>query len=195
MKRGLAIGGFAVLVLGTAGFLVLRQILDYGFSVHDEPTRVEALTARKVRHWAVPADLRQAGNPVALTPEVLVEARAHFADHCATCHGVDGKGRTQIGERLYPRAPDMTLDSTQSLSDGELFSIIENGIRLTGMPGWGEGTAESGYGSWTLVHLIRRLPQLTREEIEEMKRLGPQSSPQSSPQRSPGGDEPALHQH
>jgi len=209
MKRWLAIGGVAVLVLGAVGFLVLRWIIDYGFSAHDEPTKVEALVARRVRRWAVPADLRQIRNPVALTPEVLVEARAHFADHCATCHGNDGKGQTQIGERLYPRAPDMTLDSTQSLSDGELFSIIENGIRLTGMPGWGEGTAESGYGSWTLVHLIRRLPQLTAEEIEDMKRLDPMIpaelharpdeeallGAEDSHHESPGGHEPAGHQH
>jgi mono/diheme cytochrome c family protein len=129
----------------------------------------------------VPADLRQAGNPVAPTPAVLVEARAHFADHCAICHGHDGKGRTQIGERLYPRVPDLTLDPTQSLSDGELFSIIENGVRLTGMPGWGDGTAESGYGSWTLVHFIRRLPQLTADEIDGMRQVPPGVGDESVP--------------
>ena len=69
----------------------------------------------------------------------------------------------------------MTLASTQSLSDGELFATIENGIRLTGMPGWGDGTAESGYGSWGLVHFIRHLPELTPEEIAEMEALNPKT--------------------
>jgi hypothetical protein len=76
---------------------------------------------------------------------------------------------------MYPRAPDMTLPSTQSLRDGELFAIIENGIRLTGMPGWGNGTAESAYGSWSLVHFIRHLPKITPEEIAEMEKLNPKS--------------------
>jgi len=49
---------------------------------------------------------------------------------------------------------------TQSLSDGELFSIIEHGIRLTGMPAWGTGTPESERDSWGLVHFVRRLPKL-----------------------------------
>ena len=80
-----------------------------------------------------------------------------------------------MGPNFYPHAPDMTLRETQSLSDGELFAIIENGIRLTGMPAWGTGTAESAYGSWTLVHFIRHLPQISSEELEEMARLNPKS--------------------
>jgi mono/diheme cytochrome c family protein len=106
---------------------------------------------------------------------VLAEARAHFADHCATCHGNDGKGDDGLGAKMYPKTPDMTLPATQRLSDGELFSIIENGVRLTGMPGFGDGTAESASGSWTLVHFIRHVPKLTAEEIAEMEKLNPKS--------------------
>jgi cytochrome c553 len=162
----------ALTLIATA---VLWRLFRYGFSAHDEPTRIEASFARTFRHWATPADLRGATNPLPLTPAVLAEARAHWADHCATCHGNDGKGKTEIGEHLYPHAPDMTLRETQALSDGELFAIIENGIRLTGMPGWGNGTAESGYGSWGLVHFIRHLRELTPEEIAEMEALNPKT--------------------
>ena len=64
------------------------------------------------------------------------------------------------------------------MSDGEIFAIIENGIRLTGMPGFGTGTAESAYGSWGLVHFIRHLPKLTAEEIALMERLNPKTPAQ-----------------
>lgn len=167
-----------LLVLGIlvlSGGMVLLSTVRRGFSTHDEPSRMEASVARTVRHWSVPAELRDASNPLPLTPQVLGEARAHWADHCASCHGNDGKGKTAIGENLYPRAPDMTLPATQTLSDGELFAIIENGIRLTGMPGWGNGTAESAYGSWGLVHLIRHLPELSSEEIAGMEALNPKT--------------------
>jgi len=80
-----------------------------------------------------------------------------------------------MGKKMYPKTPDMTLAETQQLSDGELFSIIENGVRLTGMPGFGEGTAESASGSWTLVHFIHHLPKITPEEIGEMEKLNPKS--------------------
>jgi mono/diheme cytochrome c family protein len=171
VKLTLIVAGVLVL----SGGLLLWSTLRKGFSTHDEPSRMEAWVARAARHWSTPADLRGADNPLPLTPQVLTEARAHWADHCASCHGNDGKGKTALGERLYPRAPDMTLAATQSLSDGELFSIIENGIRLTGMPGWGNGTAESAYGSWGLVHLVRHLPKLTPEEIAGMEALNPKT--------------------
>jgi mono/diheme cytochrome c family protein len=175
MRRSIKLTLLAVGILMLLGGLLFWNTLRYGFSAHDEPTRVEATVARAMRSWSTPADLRGATNPLPLTPEILAEARAHWADHCAVCHGNDGKGKTAIGEHLYPHAPDMTLRSTQSLSDGELFATIENGIRLTGMPGWGNGTAESAYGSWGLVHFIRHLPRLTPEEIREMESLNPAS--------------------
>jgi cytochrome c553 len=166
------LGAIAVAVL--VGIVTFASMIRRGFSAHDEPSRVEAVMARAIRHWAVPSDLRDRKNPLPLTPQVLADGRAHFADHCAGCHGNDGKGGG-MAKSMYPKAPDMTLAPTQSLSDGELFSIIENGVRLTGMPGFGNGTAESAYGSWGLVHFIRHLPKLTSEEQAEMQKLNPRS--------------------
>ena len=161
----------AVVLVG--GMALLARTLRHGFGARDEPSAIERVLAGTMRHYATPSDLRDRRNPVPVTPEVLAEARAHFADHCASCHGNDGKGQTAIGQGLYPRAPDMTLAETQSQSDGALFATIENGIRLTGMPAWGDGTAESAYGSWSLVHFIRHLPKVTEEELAEMEDLNP----------------------
>ncbi len=175
MRRRTAIVASIVAAVLLVAVIALLTTLRYGFSAHDEPTAVERAIARTVRHWTAPSDLRDRKNPIPLTSEVLAEARSHFADHCATCHGNNGKGESGMGKQMYPRTPDMTLAATQSLSDGELFSIIENGVRLTGMPGFGSGTAESAAGSWTLVHFIRHLPKLTPEEVAEMEKLNPKS--------------------
>ena len=175
MRRLIKVGVVFVLVAGVAGAVMLQRTLRHGFSARDEPTAMEAFLARTMRHYSVPAELRDHKNPVPLTPAVVAEARAHFADHCASCHGNDGKGKTSLGQSFYPKAPDMTSPETQDQSDGALFATIENGIRLTGMPAWGNGTAESAYGSWTLVHFIRHLPKLTPEEIAEMEKLNPRS--------------------
>src|SRR5204862_3671862 len=96
-------------------------------------------------------------------------------DHCAICHANDGSGKTEMGRNLYPRAPDMRLAATQELTDGELFYIIGNGVRLTGMPGWGDGSEESSRANWHLVAFIRELPRLTPAEKLEMERLNPRS--------------------
>ena len=174
MKRAALVIAVLFAVALLAGAIAIGAMVRSGLSAHDEPTRIEAAVARMVRHWAVPSELRDARNPVPLTPQVLAEGRAHFADHCAVCHGNDGKGGG-MGKQMYPKTPDMTLVGTQSLSDGEIFSIIENGVRLTGMPGFGTGTAESAYGSWSLVHFIRHLPGITAEELAEMQKLNPKS--------------------
>lgn len=199
--RILVFAGVVVVLLAIFG---IASMLRRGFSALDEPSALEAFVARTMRSWAVPSDLRSRKNPVPLTPAVLAEARAHFADHCAACHGNDGKGAA-MGRQMYPKAPDMTR-RTQSLSDGEIFSMIENGVRLTGMPGFGSGTAESAYASWTLVHFIRHLPNLTPEELAEMQKLNPKSPDEYEQMKAEeaflaGGDAPPPaapaggHQH
>lgn len=165
-----------LLALGAAaGALVVYSVTSRGLSAHDEPSRTEEVLARMMRSWATPRAMRTRANPVSPTEEVVETALAHFADHCATCHANDGSGQTGIGRSLYPKAPDMRAASTQALTDGELFSIIEHGIRLTGMPAWGNGTEEGERESWGLVHFIRRLPKLTPADIERMEALNPKT--------------------
>jgi mono/diheme cytochrome c family protein len=172
-RTKLAIGVIVAVVV--LGITMMMSMVRNGFSSMDEPSVMEAFMATTMRRMAVPSDLKDAKNPLPLTPELLAEGRAHFADHCAGCHGNDGKGQTSMGPKFYPKVPDMTKGDTQSQADGALFATIENGIRLTGMPAFGNGTAESAYGSWGLVHFIRHLPKLTPEEIAEMEKLNPKS--------------------
>jgi len=69
----------------------------------------------------------------------------------------------------------MRQAATQNLTDGEMFYIIQNGVRLTGMPAWGGESEHDATDNWRLVHFIRHLPKLTPEEIETMKGLNPKS--------------------
>jgi mono/diheme cytochrome c family protein len=146
-----------------------------GFSARAKPGSMETWMARRIRTAAIPTAARDRSNPIANSPEVQAAARAHWADHCAICHGNDGSGETPMGSRTYPPAPDMRLSSTQQMTDGELFYIIENGIRFSGMPGWGSASGHDEQASWHLVHFIRHLPALTLAEKKEMERLNPKS--------------------
>jgi hypothetical protein len=151
------------------------QLFTTGFSAKTEPSPLEVVMARKIRHLAIPIQRRNAVNPVPLSIEVLKKAGAHFADHCANCHANDGSGKTPIGKNVYPKTPDLKLPETQSMSDGELFWVIHNGIRFTAMPAWGDAPPENDQDSWLLVHFIRHLPQITQEELDEMKTLNPKT--------------------
>jgi mono/diheme cytochrome c family protein len=165
------IGGLTVVAGAAAAVYVVLFVPGRGFSARQDPSELEELIARRARALATPAGAKEMKNPYPLTDEALAAARAHWVDHCASCHALDGSGQTFIGQNLYPKAPDMRSAATQDLTDGELYSIIENGIRFTGMPAW--GGEHSPEDNWQLVMLIRRLPKLSPEELKEMEKLAP----------------------
>ena len=173
MRRGTAFLLALVLVLGllAAG---AASILHHGLSARAQPSTLETAIAAVMRKLAMPRAAHSAKNPVPNSPEAQRDARLHFADHCAICHANDGSGETRLGRGMYPKPPDLRAPQTQNRSDGEIFWIIENGVRLTGMPAFG-GSGELGNAedSWKLVHFIRHLPSLTAEERIEMEKYNP----------------------
>jgi mono/diheme cytochrome c family protein len=171
MKRGNLILLILVVAAGL-GIAAAAAILHDGLSARATPTQLEAMIARNARHLAIPSKARAEQNPLSGSAENLRDARLHFADHCAICHGNDGSGNSMIGQGLYPKPPDLHLPETQGLSDGELFWIIENGVRFTGMPAFGSHHS-SQEDSWKLVLFIRHLAQLTAEERLEMEHYNP----------------------
>jgi mono/diheme cytochrome c family protein len=151
--------------LGLAALVIAVALVRGGIGARTAaPGPLETAVARRARHALIPREARARANPEPENAENERLAETHWADHCASCHGADGRGDTPMGRGLWPRPPDMRLAPTQALSDGELFYIIEEGVRLTGMPGWSDGTAEGMQASWHLVQFIRRLPRLTDEE-------------------------------
>lgn len=153
-----------------AAALGYNYVVSHGFSAREQPSALEAAIARRLRGLATTPSVKALVNPVPPTPLTIAEARDHFADHCAVCHANDGSGKTPINEGLYPPAPDLREADTQELSDGELLHIIKNGIRFTGMPGWGGSDDEN----WKLVHFIRHLPRITDEELALMREVNDQ---------------------
>jgi len=168
-------GPFVLILCAAAAATVVAVIVAVfhdGLSARAVPSRLEATLAKRARHLSIPSDAQKMTNPIAATPQSLREGRLHFADHCSLCHGNDGGGQTIFGIGLYPKPPDLRSPETQKLSDGEIFWIIENGVRFTGMPAFsGHGSGEED--TWKLVHFIRHLPKLTPAEMAEMERYNP----------------------
>lgn len=161
-----------LLLLVVAAFVYVRQT---GLRARATPGAFEARVARTVRSWAISSRDRHRPNPVPPSDASIRDGLEHYADHCASCHAEDGSGETMVGRGLYPPPPDLRGMATQRLTDGELFYVIENGIRFTGMPGFGTGTADGEEQSWKLVRFVRHLPQLTPGEREVMKDLMPRA--------------------
>ena len=162
----------AVAAMAVVGFVYVRST---GLSARVRPGAFETRVARTVRSLAISGNQRARRNPITRTDQIVRDGLEHFADHCSSCHGNDGRGATDFGRGLFPPPPDLRDAPTQRMTDGELFYIIENGVRFTGMPAFATGSAEGEAESWKLVHFIRHLPRLSEVEVELMEGLNPRS--------------------
>jgi len=168
--------GLFLLVTGALGVgaYMMHNMMQRGFSTRTEPMPMEKALATTIRGQAIPSRYKTMKNQVASTPEVIHEGMAHWADHCTACHANNGSGDTMYGKTMYPRPPDMRQEDTQEMSDGELYYTIKNGVRLSGMPAFGD-PGDDDVDSWKLVAFIRHLPQLTDAEETGMQHLNPKS--------------------
>lgn len=152
------IGVLVVLLLGAgAMLLVLSFFLLSGRSALDVPNPLAIGIAEAGKVFLIPPDAQAQTNPLTNTPEVITSARHVYTARCQVCHGDAGKGDTQIGAHIYPRAADLTASRTQSKSDGALHWVIGNGLPHTGMPGWKDLLDDQTI--WQLVILVRQLPK------------------------------------
>ena len=154
-----------IVLLGIAGAIVLSVFVRRGgLAANVEPSRLERSVAERLVRLSIPADADRQQNPLSGDPDAWQQAREHYLDHCAGCHGRDMKGNTDVGANMYPRVPDLTSAEVQRKSDGALFYIIQNGVRWTGMPAWkGEHSPDD---TWKLVALVRKAPALTAAELD-----------------------------
>jgi len=126
-------------------------------TAHQQPSRVETTLANVAKDVVIPIEAENRQNPLPESDEVLQQGRELFLQSCAICHGPDGRGETYIGRNMYPPAMDMNSPHVQHWSDAELFWIIQNGVRLTGMPSWESSVSEAN--TWKLVRFIHNLPR------------------------------------
>jgi mono/diheme cytochrome c family protein len=142
----------ALLIVAGAVTFVLR----FDLSAVPEPSHFEASLASAARHWIIPREARklQLKEPPA-GPDTAGSAGMAFNGDCAFCHGQDGRTPTDVGQAMYPRVPSLASPEVQQWSDAELFWIIRNGNRYTGMGAFGKSLSDEQI--WDLVHYVRSL--------------------------------------
>jgi predicted CXXCH cytochrome family protein len=151
-------------LVALVGVVCAALLIHRGFRATNQPSRIETVVAHAARNLSIPRAARSDENPVEATQQALQDGREAFMARCQTCHGHDGSGMTPVGQSLYPRVPDLRSAQTQTLTDGEIYYIIENGVELTGMPAWGNPHQAQGDDGWKLVLFIRTLRPLTQQE-------------------------------
>ena len=122
------------------------------------PSEGETNLANAAKDVAIPLEAGQKKNPLPDTSEVVSQGREVFLGSCAQCHGADGRGDSDLGQSMAPPAMDLSSSHVQHWSDAELFWIIQNGVRPSGMPAWHASISEND--TWKLAHFIHSLPSV-----------------------------------
>jgi hypothetical protein len=89
----------------------------------------------------------------------------HFDEHCVVCHGAPGVPPGDIGKGLYPRPPDLTA-AARFYTPGELFWIVKHGIRMSGMPAWGDDHIDAEL--WATVAFLEELTELSAQDYANL---------------------------
>src|SRR3954454_10420735 len=157
-----------ILIAGalTAGLLLAAGAYAFvgrnGLAANRQPWRVEKAVAQRLGQLSIPAAERGAANPLE-SDEAWRDGRDHFDEHCAVCHGGDGRGHSPLGTSMYPPVPDLSAADVQRFSDGALFAIVRNGVSWTGMPAF--ASTHDDREIWKLVAFVRKLPTLTAAHL------------------------------
>ena len=147
-----------------AGLVVTALVAtSFTLSALPEPGRVETALATRAKHYLVHRSSREGIPPAPADRQASTrEGERLFGTECGACHGNSGHNPTDAGRWMYPRAADLTSRESQSYSDRELFWIIKNGLRLSGMPAFGK--VEPDEHIWDLVLYVRALPKESGHE-------------------------------
>jgi len=159
----------AVIVLGALAYFLALPGLSIS---RREPSSIETSIATWLLHNSVPAADRQRVNPLDKDLSNITAGKELFSRKCETCHAYDGDGKTEIGAGSYPRPPVLRSLVT-SLTDGEIFYHIRNGIRNTAMPAWNMPEREI----WQLVTYVRHLPIAAPLNVQSTTDRQPGPSP------------------
>lgn len=151
-KCWIAAGIIVAIVVAAAIFGLTR----FDLSALPEPSRFETSMATKAKNWYIG---RAAHDALPAAPAdnaaSIAAGSSLFGMDCASCHGEDGRKLTPIGRSMYPRAVDLGSTQVQRMSDREIFWVIKNGIRLSGMPGFAR--INSDQEIWQLAYYVRSL--------------------------------------
>lgn len=154
-----------MVVAGVIPILVLASgLIDWSASV--KPGRFETAVAGYAFERSMQSRAPKISNPASAPGDIAV-GLDHYRENCVICHGAPGIERSEAGKGLNPPAPGLDDPDVQQLTDGQVFWIVRNGIRMSGMPAFGITHNDSEV--WQIVSFVRHLPKLTEDEKNRLK--------------------------
>jgi mono/diheme cytochrome c family protein len=154
-----------VIVLFIVGGLVFIYSGYFNVAASEPHSSITGWVLETARARSIKVHAADIGAPPGLDdPPKLLIGTEHFAAHCVVCHGAPGVPKGEVGEGLYPQPPNL-VHSSEHYTPSELFWIVKHGIKMTGMPAWGDHSDDE---LWAKVAFIRKLPEMTPEDYAKL---------------------------
>jgi len=176
-----------LMILGAAVWLYLASGM-FDPAATTPPGKMETKLANFALNKAVAKRASSEKNPFSGKPEALRDGIEHYKENCVVCHGAPGVDAGEIGQGLNPPAPELTLPRIQKRPDGELYWIVSNGIRMTGMPAF--KPTHKPDEIWKIVAFVRHLEEITPDEQKALKAATEQAEHHEGESEEKAGDKP-----
>lgn len=154
--------GLALTAALTAAVVVYSGIYDISVTrQHLQPIHsvMEIAMRQSVRRYSKGID-----EPPLTDPQMALRGAASFRDNCVQCHGAPGVAQSAIGLSMQP-LPGPLVDAQQHWRPRELYWVVRNGIKMTGMPAWQYRMPDAEI--WDLVAFMQQLPQLNAAQYAQ----------------------------
>src|SRR5258706_7813791 len=151
------------------------------------------------QHSHAPASAKELKNPLTATAEHIASGRALFTQRCAPCHGADGKAMSEMAAAMKIKPADLT--ALHGRTDGEIYWVISNGIRQSGMPAFESKMSEQERWQAALYvkHLAGEHPNAGAQHDEhaghQMQTSQTKPAPPNTAAQSAQPAPEARHQH
>lgn len=153
----------AIAAMLGAGAYIYSGVFDVAAS--DPHWAVTAWVLETARSRSIEVHAARIKPPADLADHAKVAAGAsHFSDHCAVCHSAPGVEASDMAEGMYPKPPHLA-DAAVRRSPAELFWILKNGIKMSGMPAWGDHGDDD---LWNIVAFLEQLPKLSPQGYDQL---------------------------
>ncbi|WP_347140981.1 cytochrome c [Paracoccus sp. SSK6] len=175
---GLALGIVGTVLVAIAIWLTMAYTGAYNVAASDPHSDAVRWTLDTTMHRSIERRAGKVELPQSFPDALVAEGATHYAESCVHCHGAPGQEPTDWSRGMRPEPPHL-VEAAAEWRPEEIYWIVENGIKMSGMPAF--GTHHGPEGIAALTAFVTQLPGLTPDDYRALTGGGTASSSENAP--------------